>query len=65
MVFSEWCVGWGGGGGGGGGKGREGQGGGARRGGDGGCGERPGVFNQVVINWINSWRELGVLEVDE
>jgi len=27
--------------------------------------ERPEVFNQVVINWINSWRELGVIEVEE
>jgi pimeloyl-ACP methyl ester carboxylesterase len=27
--------------------------------------ERPEVFNQALINWINSWRELGVLEVDE
>ena len=27
--------------------------------------ERPEVFNQVVINWINSWRELGVIEHDQ
>jgi pimeloyl-ACP methyl ester carboxylesterase len=27
--------------------------------------ERPEVFNQVVINWINSWRELGVIEPTE
>jgi pimeloyl-ACP methyl ester carboxylesterase len=24
--------------------------------------ERPEVFNQVVINWIDSWRQLGVIE---
>jgi len=27
--------------------------------------ERPEVFNQVVINWINSWRELGVIDEDK
>ena len=27
--------------------------------------ERPEVFNQVVINWINSWRELGVIDVSD
>jgi 2-hydroxy-6-oxonona-2,4-dienedioate hydrolase len=26
--------------------------------------ERPEVFNQVVINWIDSWRALGVIEED-
>jgi 2-hydroxy-6-oxonona-2,4-dienedioate hydrolase len=27
--------------------------------------ERPEVFNQVVINWIDSWRQLGQLEVSK